>query len=163
MSSSDRRTFLTLLAALPAAACGFTPAYGPGGPAAGLQGQVRADDPSDKAGFDFVGRIEERLGPPQGAKYRLSYRIETSTKGIAITPENVTTRYNVDGSVAYALHDASGKVVTEGKVSSFTSYSATGSTVATLAVQADAETRLMRILADDIVTRLIGSAGAWNK
>ncbi len=61
MSSSDRRTVLTLLAALPVAACGFVPAYGPNGPAKALMGRVRVDDPGDKRSFDLVARLEERL------------------------------------------------------------------------------------------------------
>ena len=45
-----------------------------------------------------------------------------------------------------------------GRVESFTSYSATGSTVATLAADTDAATRLRQILADQIATRLIAAA-----
>ncbi len=65
MSSCNRRTLI--LAPLALAACGFTPAYAPGGAATRLMGTVRAADPSDKNGFDFVERIEERLGRPEAA------------------------------------------------------------------------------------------------
>lgn len=165
MSSSDRRTFLIALAGLPLAACGFTPAYAPGGPAAGLMGQVRAEDPPNREAFDLVGRLEERLGTPSGgARYSLGYRIETREMGVAITPDNTITRYNITGSVAFTLKDAAtGKVLTSGKVSNFTAYSATGTTVATLSAREDARHRLMVILADDIVTRLIASAGDWHE
>ncbi len=53
---------------------------------------------------------------------------------------------------------ADGRVAAKGRVESFTSYSATGSTVATLAAETDAATRLMQILADQIATRLIAAA-----
>ena len=162
MSSSDRRNFLFLMAALSVAACGFTPAYGPGGAAAGLQGRIRVDDPSNKNGFDLVERLEERLGRPEAAVYALSFKIVTKPIGVGITPENAITRYNLTGSVDWGLTDtATGTRLTGGRVNSFTSYSATGSTVAGLAAEQDAAMRLMRLLADQIVTRLIATSGQW--
>ena len=162
MSSSDRRTFLVLMAALPMAACGFAPAYGPGGTASGLQGSIRVDDPSDKNGFDLVERLEERLGRPEATRYALSYTIATKPIGVGITPENAITRFNLTGSIDWGLTDtATGARLTGGRVTSFTSYSATGSTVAGLAAEQDAAMRLMRLLADQIVTRLIATSGQW--
>ena len=162
MSSSDRRNFLFLMAALSVAACGFTPAYGPGGAAAGLQGRIRVDDPSNKNGFDLVERLEERLGRPEAAVYALSFKIVTKPIGVGITPENAITRYNLTGSVDWGLTEtATGQRLTGGRVNSFTSYSATGSTVAGLAAEQDAAMRLMRLLADQIVTRLIATSGQW--
>lgn len=163
MSLSDRRTLLALLAALPLAACGFVPAYGPGGPAAELQGAVRVDNPSDKNGFDLVERLEERIGRPDGPRYALSYTITTNPVGVGITGENAITRYNLTGSVAWGLTETgTGRRVTGGVVQNFTSYSATGSTVAGLAAEEDAAFRLMRILADQIVTALIASSADWS-
>ncbi|MGB8814952.1 MAG: LPS assembly lipoprotein LptE, partial [Paracoccaceae bacterium] len=81
--------------------------------------------------------------------------------GVAITPENAVLRYNLTGSVDWVLADTAGKRITGGRVESFTSYSATGSTVAGLAAEEDAAFRLMRILADQIVTRLIATSGNW--
>ena len=49
--------------------------------------------------------------------------------------------------------------MTSGTVQSFTSYSATGSTIATLAAQRDARARLMQILADQIAQRLAAEPG----
>lgn len=156
---SDRRAFLILLAGLPA--CTFTPAYAPGGPAAGLQGAIRVDAPDTKNGFDLVERLEERLGRPEGARYRLAHSITTEAIGVGITPENAITRYNLVGRVDWTLFDAEGQRLTGGQVESFTSYSATGSTVAGLAAEEDAAFRLMRILADQIVTRLLATSGQW--
>ncbi|MEZ5911217.1 MAG: LPS assembly lipoprotein LptE [Paracoccaceae bacterium] len=160
MSSSDRRSFLLTLAALPLAGCGFSPAYAPGAPAAELQGRVRIDDPADKNGFDLVERLEERLGRTREPRFVLSYQIVTKAVGVAISPENAITRYHLTGAVSFALNDAeTGGTVTKGVVESFTAYSATGTTVAGLAAERDAGERLMRILADQIVTRLIATAG----
>ena len=50
---------------------------------------------------------------------------------------------------------ASGRTVARGQVSSFTSYSTTGTTIATLAAEQDAHKRLARLLADQVVTRLL--------
>lgn len=161
MSSCNRRAFLALLAT-PLAACTFTPAYVPGGPAAALQGAIRVDDPADKNAFDLVERLEERLGRPQAARYQLAYTITTDPIGVGITPDNATTRYNLTGKVEWALTDTAGTRVTGGHVENFTSYSATGSTVAGLAAEEDAALRLMRILADQIVTTLIATSANWS-
>ncbi len=162
MSSSDRRSFLALLAASPLAACGFTPAYGPGGPAAALNGQIALDDPTDKYSFDLVGRLEERLGRAKPGTWRLSYTIALSQVGLGITSTNAITRYNVLGTITYALHRLDdGTQATAGQVKNFTSYSASGTIVSTAASERDAYERLMRILADAIVTDLIASSSGW--
>jgi LPS-assembly lipoprotein len=157
MSSCNRRTLL--FAPLALAACGFTPAYAPGGAATRLMGTVRAADPSDKNAFDFVERIEERLGRPEAARYDLAYSIVTETVGVGITPDNQITRYNLKGAIDWTLSDtATGARITGGRVQSFTAFAATGSTVAGLAAEEDAAYRLMRLLADQIVTRLVAEA-----
>ncbi len=159
MSLLDRRT---LLACLTLAGCGFAPALGPGGAASGLQGAIRADNPSDKNGFDLVERLEERIGRPETARFDLGYAITATSVGVGITPDSAITRYNLTGSVDWTLTErATGARVAGGRVDSFTSYSATGSTVAGLAAEEDAAFRLMRILADQIVSRLIASSGSW--
>ncbi len=163
MSSSDRRTFLTLVAAAPLAACGFAPAYAPGGPAAGLLGRVTVDAPEDRDAFDLVARLEDRLGRTRAPAFRLSYAITTRAEAQAIAPDNTINRYQLLGFVDFALHDLAGEtVLSSGKVSSFTAYSAFGTSVATAASEADAHRRLMRILADQIVTRLVASSATWN-
>ena len=147
---------LVLLAPLALVACGFTPAYGPGGSAGKLTGTVWVQDPTDKNAFDLVERLEERLGRPEDTRYDLAYTITTESVGVGITSDNKITRYNLKGVVDYTLTErASGTRVAGGRVQSFTAYSATGSTVAGLAAEEDAALRLMRILADQIVARLI--------
>ena len=163
MSSSNRRSLLKTLLALPLAACGFAPAYGPGSAMAGLQGRVRVTDPTDKNGFDLVERLEENLGRPDPPLYDLSYTITTATEAVGITPEGTITRYTMTGSITWALtRRADDSRITGGTVDSFTAYSATGSTVAGLAAEEDAGLRLMRILADQIVTQLIATSASWS-
>jgi len=151
-----------LLAPLALAACGFTPALAPGGAATRLQGRVRAADPTDRNGFDLVERLEERLGRSREPAYALAYTITTEAVGVGITPENEITRFNLIGVVDYSLTDAAtGDRLAGGRVQGFTAYSATGSTVAGLAAEEDAAFRLMRILADQIVARLIAASAAF--
>lgn len=158
MSSPDRRTFL-LFAAL--AGCGFTPAYAPDGPAEAIQRTIRPANPTDKRSFDLVQRLEERLGRPDAAAFDLAYAITTEPIGVGYTPDGAITRYNLTGRVVWSLTDAGGARVTGGTVDSFTSWSATGSTVAGLTAEEDAGLRLMRILADQIVMRLLATSGDW--
>lgn len=138
------------------AACGFTPAYAPQGSARALLGRVRAADPTSKNAFDFVERIEERIGRPEDHRYDLSYSVMTEKVSAGLTRDNRTTRFNLKGAVDFALKDAkTGETLSKGRIQNFTGYGATGSTVAGLAAEEDAALRLMRILADQVVTRLI--------
>ena len=144
-----------LLAALALAACGFAPVYGPGGTGTRLQDKVRTADPRTPDDFAFAGRIAERLGP-DGTRYELDWRLRIAVVPQAITPDEITTRYSPNGTASYVLTEiASGRTVARGQVSSFTSYSTTGTTIATLAAEQDAHKRLARLLADQVVTRLL--------
>lgn len=157
MLSFDRRMFLLGAACL--GGCGFTPAYGPGGGATRLQGAIRMDAPATRPAYLLTRHLEDRLGRGTGARYGLSYAIDLNDSPIAISPNNVTTRYNVLGQVTYALRDLeTGQVLTSGKVDSFTAYSTLGTTVATQAAEKDARARLMTLLGDKIVTRLIAAS-----
>lgn len=154
----NRRLFgLTALGAL--AACGFTPVYGPGGGGSALQNAVSVDAPVTREAYLLTREIEQRLGRATDARYGLGYDITVRQESIAISSNNVTTRYNLIGQVTYALRDlATQKVVNSGKVNSFTGYSASGSTVATQAAERDARARLIQILADQLITRLVATA-----
>ncbi len=156
-----RATLFGALATL--AACGFTPVYGPGGAAQGLQGAIFAAEPDTRNGFVFVARLEERLGRPRNAPYLLDYKIDTRSEGVGITPAQETTRYNLFGTVTYTLTDqATGQVVFRGREENFTGYSATSLIVGTQSVTRDANERLMIALADQIVTRLMATARDWR-
>jgi len=160
MSSSDRRTALRLLAALPLAACGFTPVFAPGGAGSALRGRILADAPDTRLAYAFVARFEDRLGRAEAPAWALGYTIETREIAVGVSADNVTTRYNLTGRLLWSIRPlASDEPVLSGAEESFTSFSATGSAVATLAARRDAEDRLMTILADLLVTRLYAEAG----
>lgn len=157
MSWYNRRLFLISAVAL--AGCGFTPAFAPGGAATRLQGRVLVDEPDSRPGYLLTRRFEERLGRANPALYGLSYSIGLTDSAIAVSSTNVITRYNKIGKVTWALRDLqTDKVLISGKAESFTSYSASGTTVASQAAERDAEARLMVILTDQIITRLIADA-----
>lgn len=159
-SSEPRRRFLARLGGLAALAavpaCGFQPVYGPGGAGTKLQGRVRIADPKTRDDYAFLRRLTERLGPDQSPGYDLAYTLRIASVGQGITPDEVTTRYSLNGTAAFTLTDsATGAVVAQGEVSNFSSHSATGSVIATNAGEQDARDRLAVMLADQVVTRLL--------
>ena len=156
MSSSSRRHLLIFLAL---AGCGFTPALGTGGPAHLLVGRIWSAVPVDQSGFGFVKQIEARLGRVEQRDFDLTYDIVTASDGVGITSDGAITRYNLTGTVVWTLtRHADGVRLAGGEVSTFTSYSATGSTVAGLAARQDAGRRLMVVLADDVVARMLAAS-----
>jgi LPS-assembly lipoprotein len=151
-----------LICTMTLAACGFTPAYAPGGSGVALQNTVLAAEPRNKPAFDLVERLEERLGPSDAPKYALAYTISQSLASVGVTTANAITRYELIGAVDWTLTDvATGAQLTAGRSENFTSYSATGSTVASLSAREDASQRLMRIIADQIVTQLLATSDQW--
>ncbi|XDA98578.1 LPS assembly lipoprotein LptE [Sulfitobacter sp. LCG007] len=152
----SRHLLPALLLAL--AACGFQPVYGPGGTGTRLQNQVLVSEPDDADSYVVTRQLEQRLGRGAPAAYTLEYTLATREEGLAVDRQGYTTRFNLLGKADYTLTEiATGRVVTSGSVDSFTGYSATGTTVATLASERDARIRLMTILADEIVQRLLSS------
>ena len=139
--------------------CGFAPAFGDKGGAQGLMGTVRAADPETQDDYDFVSRIEERLGRPLAAEYTLGHDITTASEGVGITGEGAITRFKLSGRLTWTLtRVADGLRMAGGTEDSFVGYSATGSTVAALTAREDAGRRLMRILADQVVLALTAAA-----
>ncbi|WP_319825330.1 LPS assembly lipoprotein LptE [Thalassovita sp.] len=160
----SKRKALLIIAAAALAGCGFAPAYGPQGAANGLLDSVTVDAPENRNEQWLVQRLESRLGRTDGGRYQLGYQMTYSSKRMAVTKDNTTSRFNIVGVVDYALRDGeTGVVLTKGKVTSFTGYSTTSSTVATLASERDARERLAMILADQIVTRLTAAAPGLAK
>ncbi len=147
-----------LLGLLAVSACGLTPVYGPDGAGNRLFGKVRPRDPKSYEDFAFNRRLSDRLGG-DGDLYDLDYRLNLGVVAQAITQDQVTTRYSLNGTADFTLKDAGGRVLTQGRVSSFTSYSTTGTTIATLSAEGDARQRLAVMLADQVVTRLMAASG----
>ena len=153
MSSFDRRSLILMPLAL--AACGFSPVYAPGGAGNALYGKVSYVAHSTQEGYLLIRNLEQRLGRGDAPVYRLAATTKITREGQAVTAAGEITRISLVGEARYSLHrTADDAVVASGKVRSFTGYSATGSTVETLAAENDAIERLMTILADQIIARL---------
>lgn len=157
MSSFNRRLFC--LAPLALAACGFTPVNAPGGTGSALRNAVQVNKPADRNAFLLTQHIESKIGRASSPRYSLSLNVTATAVGLGIDPEGNTDRFNLLGGAGYVLSDIeSGQQVTSGTVNSFTGYSTTDSTVATLAAERDARERLMIILGDQIVARLLAAS-----
>jgi LPS-assembly lipoprotein len=148
------------------AACGFRPLYGEGEPAAAMGGHVDVALIEGAPGFAMRERLTQRLGPAVAPTHRLETTLTLNRTGVALTQENVTTRYDVSGLATYRLVPvAGGPPVASGSVATVTGYSvpaeAASSAFANRAAERDAEERLAVTLADQIVERLALSAGAW--
>ncbi|WP_425044392.1 LPS assembly lipoprotein LptE [Primorskyibacter sp. S87] len=157
MSWSKRKLLLALPLIL--AACGFEPVYAPGGTGAALNGRVEVSAPDTVESYQLVRTLENRLGRSSSPEYKLDVTVRTAAQGQAITISNEIERYSLVGEAEYSLTRISdGDIVASGDVRNFTGYSATGSTVDTLAAERDAQERLMTILADQITTQLFATA-----
>jgi len=125
----------------------------------GTRGLYAFDTDDTIMGFAMQGHFVERFGLPDTPRFNLRVRITTSQRSASITSGGDTSRLNIIGAAEWTLTDiASGQRVTSGTAEAFTSYAATGSTVATQTAQDDARNRLSVILADMIVTRVMAEA-----
>ncbi|WP_147126355.1 LPS assembly lipoprotein LptE [Shimia ponticola] len=159
MSSFNRRQFLLGSLALPLAACGFSPVYGPGGGAQALQGRVAVQEPRNQNDFWLNGALERSLGVADDPAFDLSYAVSIEDASVAISSTNTITRRDLIGTATYTLRNRStGEVVARGSVRGFAGFSNTGSTQATQTARQDANKRLMQILADQITQDLIAAA-----
>lgn len=144
-----------LLGLLALAGCGFSPVYGPGGTGEVWQNTVTVNTPDSVLGFRLAGRLGDVLGKPTAAQFALDVTPQVEPVPATITEEGDITRFNLTGKATWILTDLAGAPVSDGLVQTFTSYSATGSTVATQAAEADAHSRLAIALADLIVQQLL--------
>ncbi|MCK0096975.1 LPS assembly lipoprotein LptE [Yoonia sp. F2084L] len=153
MSSNPITRRATLISLLGLMGCGFAPIYGAGN---GLRDRVRIEADDSVAGFKLQERLEARLGRSSAPQYVLKTTVRSSERAAAITADGDTSRLNIIGTATWSLVDiARDETIESGAVDAFTSYSATGSTIATQATRDDAEARLSVILADMIVSRVL--------
>lgn len=155
MSYSIASRRAALLALLAVGACGFTPALAPGGGMLKLRNTVAVSAPDTIAGFAIRSRLIDRLGLATTPIAMLSVNVEQALDVASQSQIGSILRYNVVGAAGWQLTAANGTVWGSGQVEGFTSYAATGSTVATQSAATDAVGRLMTILADKVVTQLM--------
>ena len=132
------------------------PVYQDGGT---LRGQFGFDTEDTVIGYHLGNRLVERLGAPEAPRYVIKATVTTSERAAAITAAGDTVRLNIIGVARWSVVDATTQTqILTGRNEAFTSYAATGSTVATQATRDDARKRLAVILADMITTRVLANA-----
>lgn len=161
MSLSDRRSLLAGLGALAlTAGCGFRPVFGRGGRGEALRGQIRVDDPASRGDFNFVAAFEDLLGRPQAARYALAYTITRREIGGGVVQNFGATRVQIFATLDFTITEVTtGTARAAGQVQANTVYSTTGTQLSTHTAAEDADLRLMRMLAEALVTRLYTEPG----
>ena len=159
MSSEVTRRGAVLAALGVLAGCGFAPALGRGSAALALQNAVAVDTPDSVRGFQLREAIADRIG--QGARFRLEVTLDERQEAATVTQEGDIARFQLIGRADWRLTEGDA-LRASGVSQGFTSFAATGSTVATQAAAADAGARLAVILADTILADLTLAAGGWG-
>ncbi len=155
--SLSRRT--ALLGAFALVGCGFAPVYGPNGGGSNIQGQISFALGDDRFDYRLREQLERRLGRTKASKFTLSVSTNVIESPVAIATDNTATRINLPATAHYELQDSSGQILTQGTVQTFTSYSATGTSIATRTTKQAAEDRLAVMVADLVVARILAEAG----
>lgn len=161
----NRRTVLMLALGAGVSACGFTPVYKEGSTASALQGQIEIDLVKGRNGFELREELENRLGRADaGAPYVLTFKLTTTETGLAVTEDEGTTRTNLIGVAAFTVRRKStGEVAYRDSVRNITAYGNTSETFPSAVAKRDANTRLARVLADQIANRIAITADGWAK
>lgn len=140
--------------------------YGSGSPARAIFGTISVEIIPTAAGFSLRNRLIERLGEPATPTHVLAVDLEIDTDGVALTDENITTRFDVTGVAEYVLTPIGGaQPAFADKAIAIAGYSApeleTASAFASRAAEEDAVVRVTRLLAEQIVARLAQTAETW--
>ncbi|MEP2986048.1 MAG: LPS assembly lipoprotein LptE [Sulfitobacter sp.] len=142
--------FAILVMMVGLAACGFTPVYGTGSETGRILSDIHVTAPNNREEYLLVRNLEEQLGRNSSAEHVLRYNISLSQEGLGLTGAN---RAHVLGSVSYQLvSQGNGQVIASGLVDSFTAFYVKDQL--SVAAQSDAIERLMKILADKLITDL---------
>ena len=112
-------------------------------------GRVAVQAPDTVSGFILRERLMAELGAAPSPDLILAVTLTEERDSAAVTPDGDITRFTLVGRAVWELRDsAQGQMLASGEVTTFSSYSATGSTVATLAAERAARERQALALAD---------------
>lgn len=144
------------------AACGFRPLHGSPAPGrdspAAQMAAIRIAPLSDRMGQTMHNLLRDRLNPegqPGDPAYLLQVRLKASQRELGIRKDETATRANLRLSANFVLRDARTKTVLfKGLASSVSSFNILEDQFATTFSEANAQTRALRALSDDIRTRL---------
>ena len=137
--------------------CGFRPVFGDNGAGNALRNNVSFQTEDTVFGFRVRNALSNRFGAADDPELVVTLDLSEQQSTAAVTSEGVTTRFDLTGRANWVLSTVSGSEMSRGSVQTFTSYSATGSTVATQAAEIDAREKLGVALADLVAADLIAA------
>lgn len=147
----NRRKFIILFSAV--AGCSFRPVFKPNHSPEYLKGKIEFPNPINREAYKLVSRLEENFGAQDRVLFKLTFSTSVDKKGFG-SLGNIS-RYNLRGTASFVLTEIStGKVILDGQVNTFTSYSASAQTLATETAERSARDRLMKALADQMTTSI---------
>ena len=152
---SNRRGFS--LAALALVGCGFTPVNGVNSEFQMLRNTFLVQAPMNRVEFELVHNLEVQLGQATSKLYDLRYELNVEEHIAFVSAAQEINQFSLVGLLEYSLVNNDGLVLLTETAKSFTSYSATGTTVATQRSKRDAYNRLMVILAKQVSNFLLTS------
>lgn len=163
MSLSDRRRFVVMLAALPLAACGFTPLYRQDGAARALNGDIRFDLIESPEGFQLLEALEDRLGRPAAApRFAGAITLAITSEELILTAATSLSRITLKADAVVTVNEvATGRQAFRETFRETIGYTSTTETLVTTTAERDARAKLMQALADQITVRLAASAEDW--
>ena len=143
-------------------ACGFEPLYArdeaSGTGAQDQLAQVRIAPIPDRIGQELHNLLRDRLNPkgqPRKPDYNLQITLSEQTEELGIRKDETATRANLKVFANFVLFDArTNQTLLIGRSRSFNSYNILESQFATLFSEADARSRALREISDEIRNRL---------
>jgi hypothetical protein len=160
MSSSDRRAFIALAAAIAVLPGCFRPMLAEGGGAAELRGRIALPSPSDRFQFHMHDSLEERLGKPDAPDYRLEVAVALSESGLLVAQDNTITRLRMQAVADFRLYRSGyAEPVLADRIVSESGYDSTASLYSSRTTKKDIERRLARDLGERIARRIQAQAG----
>ena len=141
------------------AGCGLRPLYGNYG-ATGEEtlAAVRIGNIPDRAGQQLQNFLLTRFNPTGREKlpaYQLSIQLRERQQGLGIRRDETASRAKLTVTPNYRLHNLeTSAIALSGEVQVVNSYDILDQQFATLLAEQDARTKALRLLADDIATRV---------
>ncbi len=155
----SRRTVLGLIVALTLAGCGFQPIYTrqdtSANAAVELQ-KVQVNLIQDRNGQKLHNALLDRLNPrgrPTSPEYYLNVRLSMSKVNLGIQRDDTATRAKLTLVASYSLNDSE-ETIFRGISRSVSGYNIVESDYATQSAEFDAIDRALRVISEDIRSRL---------
>ncbi len=140
------------------AGCGFQPLHGAGGGGARDRlATVQITQIPDRVGQKLHNFLLDRLtpkGPPATPHYVLSVSLTEARQNLAIRKDETATRANLTLTAGFSLRRLGRDEIYVGTAVSTNSYNILQSDFATLSAEIDARDRALRVLAEEIRTRV---------